>query len=129
MFRSITDPYDYKNTEKYLKSNAYKTMDCELKYPTYKDLTKSYPKRQKTKCPCPECVTDTQKAWAAVEKLKIGPPPDCPCKDAKCPKKPAKPAEEEIKVEDNSNICSMPSEYFEEVGRVKGLRNESALQC
>ena len=62
-----TDPYDRKNTEKYLKSDSYKTMDCELKRPTYKDANKSYPKRPKnTKCPCPSCVTDAQKAWAEV---------------------------------------------------------------
>ena len=60
------DPYDYKNTEKYLKSTAYKTMDCELKRPTYKDITKSYPKRPRNKCPCPECVGDDRKAWAEV---------------------------------------------------------------
>ena len=84
-------------------------MDCELKNPTYKDISKSYPKRQKTKCPCPECVTTTQKAWAEVEKMKIGPPPDCPCKDPKCPKKPVK-VEKKIVVADRNDVCAMSSE-------------------
>ena len=66
----FTDPYDYKNTEKYLMSESYKTMDCELRRPPYKDVSKSYPKRRKNKCPCPECVTDAQKAWAEVHAIK-----------------------------------------------------------
>jgi len=119
----IKNPYDYKNTEKYLKSEAYKTMDCELKYPTYKDVNKSYPKRQKTKCPCPECVTTTQKAWAAVEKAKIGPPPDCPCKDAKCPKKPKKAVENEKKAEKiDPGVCAMPTYYPAQSGCPEVLR-------
>ena len=95
--------------EKYLQSDAFKTMDCELKFPTYKDVNKTYPKREKNRCPCPECVTEEQKAWAAVQKLKIGPPPDCPCKDPKCPKKPQKAAEKTKEESEDKGPCAMES--------------------
>jgi len=119
----IKNPYDRKNTEKFLSSDSYKTMECELKNPTYKDLSKSYPKRPKnTKCPCPECVTDVQKAWAEVEKMKIGPPPECPCKDPKCPKKPVKEEEEEVVVKEDLGPCAMKTHYPKQSGCLEVLR-------
>lgn len=90
---------ELKAAERYYKSDAFKTMECELKNPTYKDLSKGYPKPKQ--CPCPECLDEEQKAWAEVEKLKVGPPPECPCKDRKCPKKPPPPEEEEVALENS----------------------------
>ena len=87
----------------YYRSDAFKTMECELKAPHYKDLGKKYPKAKQ--CPCPECKEDEQKAWAEVEKMKVGPPPECPCQDIKCPKKPPPNEEEEIKQE--TSACHM----------------------
>jgi len=119
----IKNPYDRKNTEKFLSSQSYKTMECELKNPTYKDLSKSYPKRPKnTKCPCPECVTDVQKAWAEVEKMKIGPPPECPCKDPKCPKKPVKEEVEEVVIKEDLGPCAMKTHYPKQSGCIEVLR-------
>ena len=74
-------------------------MECELRAPTYKDVGKGYPKAKQ--CPCPECKEDDQKAWAEMEQFKIGPPPECPCQDVKCPKKPPKAEEEAIELENS----------------------------
>jgi len=123
----IKNPYDYKNTDKYLKSTAYKTMDCELKRPTYKDITKSYPKRPRNKCPCPECVGDAKKAWAEVEKLKVGPPPECPCKDPKCPKKPVKEVKKEVEEAEDLGQCAMKTYYPRQSGCAEVLRCDLIL--
>jgi len=121
----IKSPYDRANTEKYLKSEAYKTMDCELRRPTYKDVSKSYPKRPKNnKCPCPSCVTETQKAWAEVEKMKVGPPPECPCKDPKCPKKPKKEEKNEEEPKEDLGPCAMKSYYPKQSGCLDVVRCE-----
>ena len=100
--------------ERYYKSDAYKTMECELKAPTYKDVGKGYPKAKQ--CPCPECKEEDQKAWAEVELMKVGPPPECPCKDIKCPKKPPKEEQEEAMLEDSP--CHMRGPF-----RVNELTN------
>ena len=42
-----------------------------------------------------------------VEKAKIGPPPECPCKDLKCPRKPKKEKKEEKK--EDLGPCAMKS--------------------
>ena len=87
----------------YYASDAFKTMECELKNPTYRDVGKGYPAAKQ--CPCPACKEEDQKAWAEVDKMKVGPPPECPCKDVKCPKKPPKTEEEEVELE--SSPCHM----------------------
>ena len=47
-----------------------------------------------------------------VEKMKIGPPPECPCKDPKCPKKPVKEEEEEVVVKEDLGPCAMKSNTY-----------------
>ena len=47
-----------------------------------------------------------------VEKLKIGPPPECPCKDPKCPKKPVKEEKKEVEPKEDLGQCAMKSKIF-----------------
>jgi len=124
---NIKNPADRQKAEQYLASDAFKTMDCELRQPTYKDVNKTYPKRDKSKCPCPECVGEDAKAWAEVEKMKVGPPPECPCTDPKCPKKPKKKEEKvepkvEPKVEEDKGPCAMKTYYPKQSGCLEVLR-------
>jgi len=122
MFDKDMDKYKTKKdkiaAERYYKSDAYKTMECELKAPTYKDVGKGYPKAKR--CPCPECKEEDQKAWAEVELMKVGPPPECPCKDIKCPKKPPKEEQEEKMLEDSP--CHMRGRYPKQSGCLDIIR-------
>jgi len=111
---------EIKAANNYYSSDAYKTMECELKAPTYKDVGKGYPPAKQ--CPCPNCKTEEQKAWAEVEKMKVGPPPECPCQDLKCPKKPPKTEEEEVEME--SSPCHMRGRYPKQSGCLEVLRCE-----
>merc|ERR1719370_1323213 len=95
-------------------------MECELKAPHYKDLGKKYPEAKQ--CPCPECKEDEQKAWAEVEKMKIGPPPECPCQDIKCPKKPVKEEVEEVVIKEDLGPCAMKTHYPKQSGCIEVLR-------
>ena len=47
-----------------------------------------------------------------MEKLKIGPPPECPCKDPKCPKKPVKEEKKEVEPKEDLGQCAMKSKIF-----------------
>ena len=45
--------------------------------------------------------------------MKIGPPPECPCKDPKCPKKPVKEEVEEVVIKEDLGPCAMKSNTYD----------------